>query len=572
MKNNELAVLFERIAAALDIKGEPAFKVLAYRKAARVLQDLSGDVETSAREGRLRELEGIGDGIARKIEEYITTGRMAKSAEAAAGLPEGLFELLEIPGVGARTVGLAFKELKIAGIDDLKRTIGDGTLARLPGMGDKKVENIRKGIEIREKGRERLSIAEAAAIADEIIGFLRGLPGIGRISAAGSLRRGRETVGDIDILAEGKDGASIIAAVSGWTRVKQVLAAGETKGSVLIDTEAGHRQVDLRIVEASSFGAALQYFTGSKEHNVKLRGLAKTQELKINEYGVFRGEKKIAGKDEEGVYQSLGLPWIPPELREDRGEIERAQKNDLPLLIEAVDLRGDLHCHTQASDGRLSLEDLAALTRKMGYAYVAVCDHSRSARYAGGLTPERLAEQGTAIDLLNRKLKGFRVLKGSEVDILADGSLDFPDEALAGLDFVVASVHSGFKKDVTARMVKALSNRHVDIIGHPSGRLLSGREGYDVDLDRVIEAAREYGKALELNSHVDRLDLSDLFLRKAADRKVKIGIGTDSHTADGPAMMRFGLGIARRGWLEKGDVLNTMTAAELARRRRTRKK
>ncbi len=570
MKNKELAALFHRIGDALDIKGEQTFKVLAYRRAARVLEDLTDDVETLVRDKTLETIEGIGHGIAQKIEEYVATGRMAKYDEALAGLPPGLLDLLAIPGLGAKTVSLAYKELRVGGLEDLKRAIADGTLAGLRGMGDKKVENIRKGIAVFEQGHARISIYEASLISEAVLAHLREAPGIGRIDAAGSLRRMRETVGDIDILAEGKNGASIIDHFVRLPGLKRVLARGETKASILLALESSERQVDLRVVGSAAYGAALQYFTGSKEHSVKLRGLAKAAGLKISEYGVFRGAKKIAGRDEEGVYGALGLPWIPPELREDRGEIECAREGRLPRLVEAGDLRGDLHCHTKASDGHVDLEGLAAEARARGYAYVAVCDHSRSAAYAGGLTVDRLKDQWAEIDALNRGWKGFRILKGSEVDILGDGRLDFPDEVLQRLDFVVASVHSGFKKNVTERMVKALENPSVDTIGHPSGRLLSGREGYDVDLEKVIEAAAARGKALELNSHFDRLDLSDVWLRKAKDAGVLISIGTDAHDADGPAMVRFGLGIARRGWLEKGDVLNTRDATGLARWRKTR--
>jgi DNA polymerase (family 10) len=565
VKNQEIAAAFERIADALDIKCEQAFKILAYRKAARVLEELAEDVEVLDAEDRLCEVEGIGEGLASKISEYLQTGRMAKAEEAEHGLPSGLFELLAVPGLGAKTVGLAFKELGVAGLDDLRRVIADGSLAALKGMGDKKAANILKGIGSFEKGHERLLLGEAFAVAEDVVAELGRAKGAGRIEAGGSLRRMRETIGDIDILAEAENGREVIAAFTAWNRVRRVLGAGDTKASVLIEAEGGERQVDLRIVERSSFGAALQYFTGSKAHNVKLRGLAKARGLKVNEYGVFRGDKKIAGREEVDVYKALGLPWIPPEIREDRGEIERAEERRLPVLIERGDIRGDLHCHTRASDGRLTLEALVELARAQGHAYIAVCDHSRSARYAGGLTPERVREQGGAIDALNRRLKGFRVLKGTEVDILPDGTIDFPDEVLAGLDFVVASVHSSFRRDVTARMIRALANPYVDLIGHPSGRLLTGREGYDVDLDKVLDAARRNGKAMELNSHIDRLDLDDIHLRMAKDKGVLIGIGTDTHGADGPAMIRFGLGTARRGWLEKADVLNTLTAAALAR-------
>jgi DNA polymerase (family X) len=572
VKNREIADIFDRIADALDIKSEPAFKVLAYRRASRILNELAEDVAVLAREGRLCDIDGIGEGLASKIVEYLETGRMAKAAEAEKGLPPGLFDLLAVPGLGAKTVGLAFKELGVSGLDDLRRVIADGSLAALKGLGEKKVENIRQGIGTLEKGRERLLLSEAAEIAEEAIAALKQAGTRGRIEAAGSLRRMRETIGDIDLLAAAEDGVAAIAALTGWKRVRRVLAAGKTKASVLIAAGDAERQVDLRLVAPDSFGAALQYFTGSKAHNVKLRGLAKERGLKVNEYGVFRGEKKIAGGDEAGVYESLGLPWIPPELREDRGEIERAVEGKLPVLIEREDIRGDLHCHTRASDGRLTLEALVELARSMGYQYVAVCDHSRSARYAGGLTPERLQAQGAEIEALNRKLKDFRILKGTEVDILPDGRVDFPDEILAALDFVVASIHSAFKKDVTARMIKALAHPSVDMIGHPSGRLLTGREGYDVDLEKVIEAARAQGKAMELNSHIARLDLDDIRLRLAKDKGVRIGIGTDTHDADGPAMIRFGLGTARRGWLEKADVLNTLTAAGLARWRKARRR
>ena len=572
MKNKELAALFHRIGDALDIKGEQTFKILAYRKAARILEDLTDDVETLVRDKKLETIDGIGSGIARKIEEYVATGRMAKYDEAVAGLPPGLLGLLDIPGLGAKTVSLAYKELGVGGLDDLKKVIADGRLAGLRGLGEKKVENIRKGIGLFEQGHARISIYEASFISEAVLAHLRKAPGIGRLDAAGSLRRMKETVGDIDILAEGKNGAAIVDHFVRIPGLKRVLARGETKASIILALESWERQVDLRIVAAAEYGAALQYFTGSKEHSVKLRGLAKAVGLKISEYGVFRGTRRIAGKDEESVYRALGLPWIPPELREDRGEIECAREGRLPRLVESDDLRGDLHCHTLASDGHMALEDLAEQARARGYAYIAVCDHSRSAAYAGGLTIERLKAQGAEIDILNRRWKDFRVLKGTEVDILGDGRLDFPDAALKELDFVVASVHSGFRKNVTARMVKALENPNVDTIGHPSGRLLSGREGYDVDLEKVIEAAAANGKALELNSHFDRLDLSDIWLRKAKDAGVLISIGTDTHGEDGPAMIRFGLGTARRGWLEKADVLNTRAAEGLARWRKTRRR
>ncbi|MFO7732654.1 MAG: DNA polymerase/3'-5' exonuclease PolX [Candidatus Aminicenantes bacterium] len=571
MKNREIAELFERIADALEVKGETGFKVVAYRKASRILQDMTEDVEAVAREGRLESVPGIGQGLARKITEYIETGKMAKYAEVMTGLPESLLGLLEVQGLGGRTVHLVHDTLGVKDIDGLKRAIADGSLSGLPGMGQKKVDNIRRALEARERTAGRISICEAALVADEVIAYLRETPGVSRVSAAGSLRRMKETVGDIDILACGRNGAEVIRRFTRHPRAVRVLAGGETKGSVVIRAADSERQVDLRVVDESEYGAALLYFTGSKAHNIKLRGLAKERGLKISEYGVFKGQKRLASREEEDCYRVLGMPWIPPEMREDRGEVELALEKKLPRLLEAADIKGDLHVHTRASDGDLSLGEVAGLARKMGYSYIAICDHSQSVTYAHGLATDRLAAEIEEIEAFNRTLKGFRILKGSEVDILADGSLDFPDRLLARLDFVVAAVHSGFKKNVTERMLKALANPHVRTIAHPSGRLISRREGYEVDLDRVIDGAARHGKALELNAYFDRLDLDELHLKKAKQKGVRISIGTDTHFADGLAMMRFGVGIARRAWLEKSDVLNTLDADGLVGRKAVRK-
>ena len=562
-RNKEIANIFYRIADALEIKGETGFKVVAYQKAGRILEDLTLDVAELVSSGELAEIPGIGKGMAEKIEEYLKTGRIKRYEEVMKEVPEGLLRLLEIPGLGGRTIHLMNKELKVKNLDDLKRVIEDGSLEKLYGMGKKKVENIKKGIELVEHARERMSICDALVIAEEVIDYLKKAPGISHLSPAGSLRRMKETIGDIDILATGKDGQQIIKYFVRYPKTVQVLAEGETKGSILIETEAGKRQVDLRLVEEDSFGAALQYFTGSKAHNIKLRGLAKDRGLKISEYGVFRGEKKIAGRTEEEVYKVFGLPVFPPEMREDRGEIELALEGKLPEIIELKDIRGDLHVHSNWSDGVLTLEELVEHGEKMGYSYIAVCDHSQAAKYAHGLSPERLAEQIKEIDRINAKLKGFRLLKGTEVDILVDGSIDFPESLLEKLDLVVASIHSGFKKNVTERIISALKHPLVNIIGHPTGRLISGREGYEVDIDKVIEAAAEYGKILELNAYFDRLDLDEHNLKKAREMGVLIALGTDTHYAHGFAMMRFGVGIARRAWLSKKDVINTLPAERL---------
>lgn len=561
MKNAEIAAAFDRIADALEIKGESGFKVQAYRKAARVLSDLTEDVARVAAEGRLETVPGIGSGIARKIVEYLETGGMARLREALAAVPAGLLELLEIPGLGGKTVHLMQEELGIKGLSDLKRVIADGSLAGLRGMGAKKVDNLRRGIETRDRVRERISIYEASLIADAVVAHLAESPLVGRAAAAGSLRRMKETVGDIDILATGRDGAAIIRRFAASPETVRVLAEGGTKGSILVRTGSTERQVDLRIVKESEYGAALLYFTGSKDHNIKLRGMAKDRGLKISEYGIFKGTKRLAGKTEEDVYRVLGLPWIPPEMREDRGEIELALEGRLPAIVDAKDIRGDLHVHTNASDGTMTLGEVAERAKALGYAYVAICDHSRSVKYAHGLSLERLSNQMREIDRLNRGEKGFRLLKGSEVDILADGSLDLPDEVLAKLDFVVAAVHSGFRKNVTARMLKAMENPFVTTIAHPTGRLISGREGYDVDIDKVLNGAKKLGKALELNAYFDRLDLDDRNLKKAREMGVRISIGTDTHGPGGLEMMRFGVGVARRAWLSRRDILNCGDAA-----------
>jgi len=559
MKNKELASIFGRIGDALEIKGETGFKIIAYRKAARILEDLTEDIETVAKEKRLEKISGIGSGIAKKIEEYLKTGQMQKHKEALSEIPERLLELLDIQNMGAKTIHLAYKELGVKNLDELKRVIKDGSLAKLYGLGEKKVENIKKGIEIYEQAQERIPIYEAMNIVEEVIAYLKKVSGIGRLSPAGSLRRMKETVGDIDLLATGKNGAQIIHYFTQFPGVSRVLAAGETKGSAMISTEKGERQVDLRIVNESEYGAALQYFTGSKAHNIKLRAMARSKGLKISEYGVFRDKEKIAGFNEKEVYETLDLPLISPELREDRGEIELALKNKLPRIVDYFDIKGDLHVHSNYSDGSLPIKELAKLARAMNYEYIAICDHSQSAKYAHGLTPERLKKQINEIDELNEELKEFKILKGTEVDILPDGQLDFPDEILKKLDIVIAAIHMGFKKNVTERILRAMENSYVTIIAHPSGRLISRREGYDVDLEKVLQGAQKMGKALELNAYFDRLDLNEFYLKKAKEMQIKISIGTDTHYASGLQMMRLGVGIARRGWLEKKDILNCLS-------------
>ncbi len=560
MKNKEIAEIFARIADALEYKNALSFKVIAYRKASRVLNDLTEDIEKLALEGRLEEIPGIGKGIAQKIREYLEKGTMAKYEEAIKGIPEGLLELLNIQNLGPKTLALANRELGVQNLSDLKKVIADGRLAKLFRMGEKKVENIKKGIELYEGGRKRIPINEAFTLACEIVEYLKKNPKIKEVCPSGSLRRMKETIGDIDILCTGKPGGAIIEYFTKYPKATRVGACGETKGTIFV----GNRQVDIRVVPEKSFGAALQYFTGSKAHNIKLRLLAQKKGLKISEYGVFKGKRYIAGRTEEEVYKTLGLAWIPPELREERGEIEAALKDSLPKLIDYNSLRGDLQVHTTYSDGNATLEEVVSFSLySLGYEYIGITDHSQSVRYAHGLTEARLAKQIAEIKRLSEKYPGIKILTGIEVDILPQGNLDFPDRVLKELDVVVAAIHQGFKKNVTERICAAIQNPYVHIIAHPMGRLISKREGYEVDLEKVMEYARRYNKILELNAYPDRLDLDELHLKKAKEMGIKICINTDAHGLMDMHWMRFGIGIARRGWLEEKDVINTLPAKDL---------
>jgi len=568
MKNKELARLFDRIADALEFKGEMVFRILAYRKAARVLDDLVEDVEVLHRAGKLDELPGIGAGIAKKIVEYLETGRMKKYVEVTKGIPDSLLNMLDIQNLGPKTLAQANKKLKVKTLTDLKKVIASGKLAQLPQMGEKKVENIRKGIELYEKGHERLSIAVAEGVATDIIAYLKEKTYAKNISPAGSLRRWKETIGDVDILATGRGGAKIVKVFTKYPKAERVLAAGETKGSLVVE---GGVQVDLRVVPPGSYGAALQYFTGSKSHNVRCRNIARTKGMKLSEYGLFKGRKMVAGKSEEEVYDMLGIGFIPPELREDRGEIEAALMKKLPALVTLKDIKGDLQMHSNYSDSSASITQLVDFAESLKYEYILITDHSRSAKYAHGLEVERLHKQWKEIGKINKKSK-VHVLKGIEVDILTDGKLDYSDKVLKQCDLVVASIHQGFKKNVTERICAAMENQYVDMIGHPTGRLISSREGYAVDLQKVMEKAAATGTWLELNAYWDRLDLSDVNLRVAKEMGIRISIGTDAHDTKGLLWMKFGVATARRGWLEPKDIVNTYSIKKLFASRKLLKK
>ncbi len=564
-KNREIAEIFDKIADILDILNENPFRARAYRNAGANIRELDEDIEDLAERGELTEIPRVGSDLAEKINEFISTGKVEYYENLRKKVPEELTELLEIQGLGPKTLSKLNKELGVKNLEDLERALKEDKILNLRGMGRKKVEDIKRGIELFKRSRERMPLGIALPLAEEIVREIGKIPGAKGTTLAGSVRRMRETVGDIDILTMARDGRQLVEAFTRLPFVKEVLAKGDTKGSVVLENGI---QVDLRVTEPESYGAALLYFIGSKAHNIKLRTIAMDRGLKINEYGVFRGDKKIAGETEEEIYKTLGLQWIPPEIREDKGEIEAAQDGKLPYLVELEDINGDLHMHSKWSDGKATVEEMALKAKELGYEYIAMTDHSPSSTIAGGLSTQRLYEKKKEVAALNKKLKGIKILMGSEVDIKSDGSLDYPDEVLRDLDIVVVSVHSGFKMDgesMTRRIVKALQNPFVHILAHPTGRLIGRREGYEVDMDEIFKTAKKYGKAIEINSHYLRLDLNDINVRKAVNMGVKIVISTDSHARDQLNMMRLGVATARRGWAEKKDILNTMGLNEISK-------
>ena len=576
MKNKELADLFERMADILELKGENPFKTNAYRKASRIIGDLTQDIEVIADQGELKDIPGIGEGLAQKVMEYLKTGKVSKFEEVRKDVSDELIAMMDIPGIGPKTLSMIHKEKGINSLSQLEKAVEDGSLVGLPGIGEKKVENIKRGLQLLKQSKGRMNLGIAFPVAKRIVETLRAKTGSKRIEWAGSLRRMKENIGDIDILSTGPDQEKIIHTFTDLPEVKEVLASGETKASIIVK---GGVQIDLRVVEEDSYGAALQYFTGSKAHNIHLRGIAKDKGIKINEYGVFKGEKKIGGKEEKDVYRALRMEWIEPELREDRGEIEVSLEGGLPKLIRESDIKGDFHVHSNWSDGASSIEEIAEAAQKRGYQYIAICDHSQSLKIAHGLDESRLIKQIEEIDRLNEKLQGeklkdFQILKGAEVDILGDGRLDLPEKILEKLDLVVASVHSGFKQDrakMTKRIVRALENPLVRILGHPSGRLLGARDPYEVEMDEVMEAAKRFEKALEINAYFERLDLDDIHCRKAKEMGVRVVIGTDAHHLDQMWMISLGVAVARRGWLETKDLLNTLSLKEILKWCRARK-
>jgi len=577
MKSNaELAQIFREISEMLELTGADKFRVLAHERAARTIDDLGFEVIDIADDrDELMKIEGIGAKTADKIAEYAKTGKVKEHQDLRKEVPAGLLDVLRVPGLGPKTVKVMWDEANVESIGDLKRIIEDGSILKLPRMGAKTVQNIREAIGFMEQAGGRTPIGIGLPLAELIIERLRSVKGVKEIAYAGSLRRGKDTIGDIDILAATKDGDHLRKAFTTQEGVEKVLASGETKASVRLTGDARSVQVDLRIIDDHAFGAALLYFTGSKEHNVSLRERAIKMGYTLNEYGLFpidqeksapqkRGIKPIAARTEEEIYKKLKLPYIPPELREDRGEVEDGF--EVPDLITMDDIACELHAHTTASDGRLSIQELAEAAKARGFHTIAVTDHSKSSVQANGLDAKRLRAHIKAIRAEDAKIQGIRILAGAEVDILADGSLDYDDDLLAELDIVVASPHAALRQDpkkATDRLLRAVSHPMVHILGHPTGRLIGEREGMNPDIEELAAAAKEHNTALEINAHWRRLDLRDVHVRIAHEAGAKIAINCDVHSQDGFETLRYGVLTARRGALAKAACINSWSAAKL---------
>lgn len=562
--NADIAAAFEEIADILDVEGANPFRIRAYRNAARVVNGLAEEAAVMvARGDDLAELPGIGKDLAEKIGDLARTGSTPLLDKLRRETPPPLLELLRLPGLDPKRVKTLHDELDIANLPQLHRAIKDGRLRTLPGFGEKLEKQILLGLAQQAAAPTRTKLAIAAQYAEPLAAYLRSLPGVQHVVIAGSYRRSRETVGDLDLVAAAPLPEPIVKSFTAYPEVARVLASGPTRGTVVLRSGI---QVDIRVVPPESLGAALVYFTGSKTHNIAIRRIAQAHGLKINEYGVFRGGRRLSGETEESVYRSIGLPLVPPELREDNGEIEAAGAGRLPHLVELADIRGDLHIHTTATDGHNSIADMTQAAKALGFRYIAVTEHSRHLTVAHGLDAARLKQQIGQIERLNSTSPDIRILKGIEVDILEDGRLDLPDSILAKLDLVIGAVHSSFhlsRARQTDRILRGLDNPYITMLAHPSGRLIGQREPYDIDMLKILGKLKAQGRFIELNAHPDRLDLTDTQCRAAKDAGVLVCINTDAHSTNDFRNMRFGVGQARRGWLEKDDVLNTRLLPDL---------
>jgi len=565
MNNSDIARVFQDIADLLELKGETPFKIRAYQKAVRSIEQLPVGLDQLRREGRLRDVPGVGDAIEKKIVELLATGRLKYYEDLRSEFPPGVISLLQVPGIGPKTAMRLSTELGIKSLEELEAAVVDGRVEGLYRLGEKTAGNILHHLQSMRTKEKRIPIGTALPLAEDVMTSLRRSSPIRNLTTAGSLRRFRETIGDIDLMGTADDGEAVIESFTGLPQVKEVLAKGSTKASVVTSRDL---QVDLRVVEHGDFGSLLQYFTGSKQHNIALREMGQRLGLKLSEYGItnIANGRLERFATEEAFYGRLGLQLIPPELREGQHEIERAEEHSIPQLLEISDLKGDLHVHTDWSDGRDSIEAMAIAARDLGYQYLAVTDHSKGLGIAHGLNEERLRAQLSEIRKLNERLDGVRILSGTEVDIRADGSLDLPDEVLVQLDVVIAAVHSALSQDedrMTRRVLGAMENPHVDIIAHPTGRLLGQREPMALDMEAVFRAAARTGTALEINCMPDRLDLRDIHIFRARELGVKLALGTDAHGTEHLSYMRFGVGIARRGWGEARHFLNALSAEAL---------
>jgi len=573
MENRKVAEVFDEIADLLDLQGV-AFKPVAYRRAARNIESMEDSITDLVAAKAVEDIPGVGKAMAKKIEELVTTGRLEYLETLRSEVPKGLVELLRVPDVGPKTALVLFKELGISSVDQLKEAAANHKLRGIKGFGQKTEERLLQGIRALESKGQRMLLGQACPVGEAYVRYLKEAESLDMVSVAGSLRRGKETVGDIDILVGDDQPERVMDAFVGYREVADVLAKGPTKSSVRLK---GGLQVDIRVVETKSWGAALNYFTGSKEHNVELRRIGVAMGLKLNEYGLFERDsgKMVAGATEEEVYKALGLRYIEPELRENSGEIAAAREDRLPRLVSREDIRGDFHVHTDWTDGQPSVEAVVQQAIEMRYEYIGVTDHSESLKFVGGLDPDKLRKQIVAIRKVQDNVGSkIRVLAGSEVDIRSDGSLDFSKQLLGELDVVIASVHSRFKmekEEMTARVVTAIESGDIDILGHPTGRLIGERPGYELDLDKVFEAAKGAGVCMEINSFIDRLDLGDVNCRKAKDAGVVMALGTDAHRLEQMDFMRYGVITARRGWLGPGNVLNTVRGRDIAKRLRGRR-
>jgi len=562
--NADIAEAFRRLADLLEIEGGNQFRVRAYRNAAATVEGLPHDAARMIENGEdLSELPGIGEDLAGKIETLIETGELPLLEEVEGRVPEGLAEITHVPGIGPKRAWKLYEALGIETIDALRKAAEAGEVREVEGFGEKTEANIIDALGRFEGAEKRLRLMDAEHIAEPLIAYIREIDGVKQAVIAGSYRRQKETVGDLDILVTAKRGSDVMDRFVEYDEVDDVVSKGDTRSTVIL--QSGFH-VDLRVVAEVSYGAALFYFTGSKAHNIAVRKRAIDRGWKLNEYGLFEDDERIAGKTEQDVYDKLDLPFIAPQLRENRGEIEAAENGELPELVRLDDIRGDLHCHTKWSDGKFTVREMAEAAKEKGYAYLGITDHSKNQTVAGGLSEDDLAKQIDEIDELNEELDGIRLLKASEVDIMEDGKLDFSDNILARLDYVICAIHGGFglsREKQTERVLRAMDNKHFNILAHATGRLINERAAYDIDLDRIMTEAEDRGCFLELNAHPNRLDINDARCKMARDMGLMVPIGTDAHSINGLETMRFGVAQAGRGWLEAKDVLNTRGADEL---------